>query len=118
MAASRWTTPISAASATAASAIHTHMAWQSGKNAHPGSGSGTAAVETTKEGRPVRLKIRRVKRFSKKHVEGLVKQIVKRGATVVTDGLGCFRGVAAAGCEHQAIVTGPGRKAASYPAFK
>ena len=84
----------------------------------PGKMPIVAAVETTKEGRPVRLKIRRVKRFSKKHIEGLVKQIVKRGATVVTDGLGCFRGAAVAGCEHQAIVTGKGRKAARHAAFK
>ena len=62
----------------------------------PGKMPIVAAVETTKEGRPVRLKIRHVKRFSKKHIEGLVAQIVKRGATVVTDGLGCFRGAAAA----------------------
>ena len=32
-------------------------------------------------------------------------RIVVKGARVVTDGLGCFRGVADAGCEHQAIVT-------------
>ena len=84
----------------------------------PGKMPIVAAVETTKDGRPARLKIRRVKRFSKKHVEGLVKRIVARGATVVTDGLGCFRGVADAGCTHVAIVTGSGRKAARHPSFK
>ena len=84
----------------------------------PGKMPIVAAVETTKEGKPVRLKIRRVKRFSKKHIEGLVKRIVERGAVVVTDGLGCFRGVAGAGCGHVAVVTGSGRKAARHPSFK
>ena len=77
-----------------------------------------AAVETTTDGKPVRVKTRRVKRFSKKHIEALAGRIVKRGSKVVTDGLGCFRGFAAAGCEHQAIVTGSGRKSARHPAFK
>ena len=43
---------------------------------------------------------------------------MKRGATVITDGLGCFNGVADAGCTHEAIITGSGRKAARHPAFK
>jgi ribosomal protein L37AE/L43A len=69
-----------------------------------------AAVETTAEGKPRRVKIRRVKRFSKRHIEGLARRIVERGTKVVTDGLGCFRGFAAAGCEHVAVITGSGRK--------
>jgi ribosomal protein L37AE/L43A len=84
----------------------------------PGKMPIVAAVETTKDGKPKRLKTRRVKGFSKKHIEGLAKRIVERGTKVVTDGLGCFRGFAAAGCEHEAIVTGSGRKAAQHPAFK
>ena len=76
------------------------------------------AVETTSDGRPVRLKIRRVKKFEKKRIAKMAAHILKRGATVVTDGLGCFRGLADAGCEHVAIVTGSGRKAARHPAFK
>jgi hypothetical protein len=76
-----------------------------------------AAVETTAEGKPKRVKIRRVKRFSKRHIEGLAKRIVERGTKVVTDGLGCFRGFAAAGCEHVAVITGSGRKSARHAAF-
>ena len=82
----------------------------------PGKMPIVAAVET-KDGKPVRLKIRRVKRFSKKHIEGLAKRIVAAGTKVVTDGLGCFRGFAAAGLVHEAIVTGSGRKSARHPAF-
>lgn len=40
------------------------------------------------------------------------------GTRVVTDGLGCFRGVADAGCMHEAIVTGSGGKAARPPSFR
>ena len=40
------------------------------------------------------------------------------GATVVSDGLACFSGVADAGCTHRPIRTGSGRKAALTPAFK
>ena len=78
------------------------------------------AVETTPAParKPIRVKIRRVKRFSKKHIEGLASGILKRGAQVLTDGLGCFRGLTAAGCTHEVIISGPGRKAAKNPLFK
>ena len=62
------------------------------------------AVQTTKDGQPVRLKLRRIKRFGKAEVTALTEKIVKKGATVVTDGLGCFRGVVAAGCTHTPVV--------------
>src|SRR5258708_7277824 len=39
-------------------------------------------------------------------------------STVVSDGLHCFTGVGNAGCVHQPIITGSGRKAALNPAFK
>jgi ribosomal protein L37AE/L43A len=55
---------------------------------------------------------------AKKNIKKITGRIVKRGAHVVTDGLGCFNGVADAGCMHEAIVTGSGRKAARHPAFK
>ena len=64
------------------------------------------------------MKLRRVRRFTKKNIKKVTGRIVKRGARVVTDGLGCFNGVADAGCTHEPIVTGSGRKAARHPAFK
>ena len=84
----------------------------------PGKMPIVVAVETTEDRKPKRVKIRRVKRFSKKHIEGLANGILKRGASVLTDGLGCFNGLKAAGCTHQVIVSGPGRKAAQNPLFK
>ena len=84
----------------------------------PGKTPFVAAVETTEDGKAHRVKLRRVRRFTKKSIERITGRIVKRGAKVVTDGLGCFNGVADAGCTHEAIVTGSGRKAARHPAFK
>ena len=52
-----------------------------------------AAVETTPDGKPVRLAFRRIKAFSKVHVKTLAAGMIEAGTTVVTDGLGCFRGV-------------------------
>ena len=86
----------------------------------PGKTPIVVAVETTPAParKPIRVKIRRVKRFSKKHIEGLASGILKRGAEVLTDGLGCFNGLQAAGCTHDVIVSGPGRKSVQNPLFK
>jgi ribosomal protein L37AE/L43A len=84
----------------------------------PGKMAIVVAVETTPSRKPIRVKIRRVKRFSKKHIEGLAAGILKRGAQVLTDGLGCFNGLKAAGCTHDVVISGPGRKSAQNPLFK
>jgi transposase-like protein len=84
----------------------------------PGKTPIVAAVETTPEGQPVRLKLRRVAGFRRKAVEKLARRAIAPESTVVTDGLACFRGVADAGCAHQPIRTGSGRAAARTPAFK
>jgi len=84
----------------------------------PGKTPFVAAVETTAEGKPHRIKLVRVRRFTKKNIKKVTGRIVKRGSRVVTDGLGCFRGVADAGCTHEPIITGTGRKAARHPSFK
>lgn len=83
----------------------------------PGKTPFVAAVETA-DGKAHRVKLRRVRRFTKQANQKVTASIVKPGARVVTDGLGCFKGVAGAGCTHEAIVTGSGRKAARHPAFK
>lgn len=70
----------------------------------PGKMPIVAAVETTRDGKPVRLKIRRIKRFQKKRITDMAKRMIEAGSTVVTDGLACFRGVADAGCHHAPVV--------------
>ena len=52
------------------------------------------------------------------HELSIAKKIIAEGATVITDGLKCFRGVANAGCKHVPMATGSGRWAARNPAFK
>jgi transposase-like protein len=84
----------------------------------PGKTPIIAAVETTPEGKPVRLTLRRVKGFRHKEVEKLARRSLDPTCTVVGDGLGCFRGVADAGCPHRPIRTGSGRKSVLTPAFK
>jgi hypothetical protein len=76
-----------------------------------------AAVETTPERRPRRLRLTVVKGFRKAEVEKLAKASIAEGTSVVSDGLSCWRAVTAAGCEHGAMVTGSGRQAARLAPF-
>ena len=84
----------------------------------PGKTPIVAAVETTPEGKPIRLKLRRVAGFRRAEITALAKRNFNSASTVVSDGLRCFAGVSNAGCIHQPIITGSGRKAALTPAFK
>jgi transposase-like protein len=77
-----------------------------------------AAVETTDDGKPHQIILRRVKTFSKHALEKLAGAALTPGAEVVSDGLACFAAVTKAGCRHKAIVTGSGPKAAKTPTFK
>ena len=71
-----------------------------------------AAVETTTEGKPVRLKLRRVTSFCATSIAGFAKRSLDPNCSVVNDGLQCFASVADAGCAHQAVKIGSGPKAA------
>ena len=84
----------------------------------PGKTPFVAAVETTPEGKPVRLKLGRVTSFCGASISGFAKRSLDPACTVVSDGLQCFGSVADAGCAHQAIKTGSGPAAAQVPAFK
>jgi hypothetical protein len=84
----------------------------------PGKTPIIAAVETTDDGKPKRLKIRRIARFKRKRVKSLAQRMIAAGSTILTDGLACFRGIADAGSDHTVIITGSGRRAAGHPAFK
>ena len=84
----------------------------------PGKTPFLAAVETTPEGKPVRLKLRRVTSFCRRAVEGFARRSLDPACEVVSDGLGCFAAVTKAGCQHTVITTGSGARAARTPAFK
>jgi transposase-like protein len=77
-----------------------------------------AAVETTPERRPRRLRLRVVKGFRKREVERLAEAAIEPGTNVVSDGLSCWPAVEKAGCSHFPIVTGSGKRAASWTPFK
>ena len=76
-----------------------------------------AAVETTPEKKPIRIRLKRIAQFKRKRVKTLAKRVVAQGARVVTDGLSSFRGVTDAGLIHEVVVTGKGYRAAKNPAF-
>jgi hypothetical protein len=84
----------------------------------PGKTPFVAAVETTSEGKPVRLKLRRVAGFSGSSISAFARRSLGPDCAVVSDGLHCFTSVTDAGCSHQVINTGSGYRAAQTPAFK
>ncbi len=76
-----------------------------------------AALET-RDDKPMRMHLRRVKGFRKSAISRYAKRSLRAGSLVVSDGLNCFEGVTDAGCLHEPIIVGGGRKAAQHPAFK
>jgi transposase-like protein len=77
-----------------------------------------AAVETTPERKPKRLRLTVVKGFRKKEVERIAKRDFAPGTNVVSDGLSCWPAVEKAGCAHFPMVTGAGKRAASWAPFR
>ncbi len=77
-----------------------------------------AAVETTLDRKPRRLRLSVVKGFRKKEVEKLAKRDLAPGSSVVSDGLSCWPAVEKAGCSHSPIVTGSGKRAAGWTPFR
>ena len=77
-----------------------------------------AAVETTPERKPRRLRLTVVKGFRKKEIEKLAKRDLAPGSNVVSDGFSCWPAVAKAGCRHFPMLTGSGRQAARWVPFR
>ncbi|MES9859191.1 MAG: IS1595 family transposase [Sedimenticola sp.] len=77
-----------------------------------------AAVETTQDGRPLKIHLSRVRGFRSAVIARYAKSSLVSGSTVFSDGLCCFRAVKDAKCDHVAIVTGGGRKSAQNSTFK
>src|SRR3712207_3432200 len=67
-----------------------------------------AAVKTTPEREPWRMRLTVVKGFRKKEVEKVAKRDLAAGATVVSDGPSCWPVVEKAGCSHRLMATGSG----------
>jgi len=77
-----------------------------------------AAVSITSDGKPDRIVLRRVARFSKTAIARFAGAALDAGVHAVSDGLRCFSAVTAAGCAHTPVRTGSGPKAAKNPRFK
>ena len=77
-----------------------------------------AAISTSPEGRPRKLKLAPVKGFRKREIARGAKHWLAPGAAVVTDGQGCWSALDEAACSHRAIRTGSGRQAARMASFK
>ena len=84
--------------------------------ARPGKNGRGAANKTpfvvavaVRDGKPTYTQVRRVAGFSKEAIRDYAKANIAPGSIVVSDGLGCFLGLAEAGMRHLAVVTGGGR---------
>jgi len=76
-----------------------------------------AAVETTSERSPVRVKLSVVKGFKSSEIKSWSQQQLNEGSHVISDGLPCFNAVTQAGCAHNRIVCGGGRASVEEPQF-
>ena len=76
-----------------------------------------AAVETTDNGDPVRIKLNVVKGFRSTEIKKWSEKHLAAGSAVVSDGLACFNAVTEAGCTHQKIVCGGGRASVEKEEF-
>ena len=77
-----------------------------------------AAVSTSDDRRPRKIKLLPVKGFRKKEVKKLVGEHLSSTSRLVADGLSCWTAAAEAGLEHTAMVTGGGKRAAGWSPFR
>ena len=77
-----------------------------------------AAVSTGDDRRPRKIKLLPVEGFRKKEVKRLVAEHLASTSRLVTDGLSCWTAAAEAGLDHTAMVTGSGKRAATWSPFK
>ena len=77
-----------------------------------------AAVSTTDDRRPRKMKLLPVKGFRKREVKRLIGEHLASASRLVTDGLSCWTVAAEAGLAHTAMVTGGGKRAAGWSPFK
>ena len=76
-----------------------------------------AAVQTTPDGHP-QFACFAQQPFTTKEVAAFAAKSLAPSATVVSDGLGCFRGVTLIGADHEPTVTGGSAASSKLPQFK
>jgi len=77
-----------------------------------------AALVKSFDGHPLALRLSVVEGFRKRELAAWTEKSIHPDSIVVSDGLGCFRGVAAAGVEHQPVVTGGGAASMALEEFR
>lgn len=77
-----------------------------------------AALSKTLDGQPLALRLSVVEGFRKRELTTWTEKFVQPDSIVVSDGLGCFNGIAAAGVEHQPVVTGGGYACVEMEEFR
>jgi hypothetical protein len=76
-----------------------------------------AAVSIDSAGHPNRVKLTPVAGFSTEAIAAWAQYHLAADCRVTSDGLACFAGVSAAGCQHYPVVAG-GRKPSELPEFR
>src|SRR3954447_21515835 len=94
-----------------------HLGGERGRGA-AGKAPFVAAVETTAERKPGRLRLTVVRGFRKREVEKPAEAAIEPGSAAVSDGLFCWPAVGKAGCQHFPMATGAGKRAANWTPFK
>lgn len=83
----------------------------------PGKTPFVAAVQCNGAGHPIAMRMDAVAGFRKTVLTAWAKRHLVPGTAVVSDGLNCFPGVAAADCTHVPLVTGGGPPSEGHPIF-
>jgi hypothetical protein len=76
-----------------------------------------AAVQTTESGQPVLMCLSQ-RPFTKESIQAFAEQSLAAPATLVSDGLGCFKVVRGRGILHEPHITGGGAASAKHPSFQ
>jgi hypothetical protein len=76
-----------------------------------------AAVQTNKQNNPMYAVFSQVKAFTRAEVTSWANESLVPSATVVSDGLWCFKAVTESGCSQQREVVGQGRKSTDMECF-
>lgn len=74
-------------------------------------------MELNDKNQPIHIKLNQVSGFTGDAIEAWAQEYLAPGSVVFSDGLACFRAVAAAGCDHVPEVIG-GRKPKDVPLFQ
>ena len=84
----------------------------------PGKKPCIIGVQTTDDGKPVAVKLKRVKGFTKRALKALAERHIAATAHVVSDGLGCFQGISDAGRSHEPVIAKQLGRSEKLPQFR